>query len=142
MNLIAIFACVHWQAGESGEHIHSCEPLSGILESRGCLPLQRWPGKVSSEHFYSHGKNRTKSVFSKVIILYINHSACNNMLSIIHSCNTHRVRKKSFVMRWLVKINYDKICLFTLHCHFIDLRISTVKSECATSKPHYLKDTF
>lgn len=50
-------------------------------------------GKWASKHFDGCGKTSDKTVFSKVIILYINHTAQNNMLSILHSYNIHRDRK-------------------------------------------------
>lgn len=93
------FACIHCLAGERSMRIHCCEPFCQESWTEDDVYLFKGgQGKVSSEHFHSRGKNRSKSVVSKVIILYINHSAWNNMLSIFHSFNAHRDGKKSFIM--------------------------------------------
>lgn len=147
MNIIPMFACVHWLAGESRVRIRSCEPFRQESWKGGDVYLfQGGQRKVSSECFHSCGKNKTKSVFWKVIILYIHHSAWNTMLSTIHSCNAYRDGNKSFVMRWLVKNNHHKIWVFFFALSFYWFKNFPCKKmflyECTNSKLHYLKDTF
>lgn len=107
-----MFACVHWLAAESRARICFFDPFHQESWKEDVYFFQGGQGKVSSEHFHGCGKNIVKTVFSKVIILYINHSAQKNMLSIHHSYNTHRDGKERFVMRQLAKSCHNKICLF------------------------------